>query len=264
MALPRLHLFEFEDQRWFPATLRRGLTDYLAEITARTRPYAAAVAPLSALLAKSPAPTILDLCSGAGGPWPELLAALLPTHPSLQLELSDAFPNPDAVGRFPHGARVRYRRAPLRATDLPAKEPAVRSLFSGFHHFRPAEAQRILGQAAADRVPIVVFEATHRSAKAVVAMLIVPLAVLLVTPVIRPFHWWRLLFTYLIPLLPLVAWWDGVVSCLRTYRPEELRSMTASLADSGMEWQIGELRAPGMPLPVTYLIGTPSTVAVAV
>ena len=27
--LPRLHLFEFEDQRWFPAVVRRCMTDYL-------------------------------------------------------------------------------------------------------------------------------------------------------------------------------------------------------------------------------------------
>ncbi len=263
MTLTRLHLFEFGDQTWFPAALRRGLTDYLAEITARTRPYAVAVAPLNALLARSGASNILDICSGAGGPWPELLADLLPAHPSLRLELSDAFPNPDALQRFPHGARVTYRDTPLRATDLSAKESGVRSLFSGLHHFRPAEARHILGQAAADRVPIAVFEATHRSLKAVFAMLIVPFAVLVITPVIRPFHWWRLLFTYLIPLLPLVAWWDGVVSCLRTYRPEELRAMTASLADSGLDWQIGELLAPGLPFPVTYVIGTPRAVPVA-
>ena len=256
MTLPRLHLFEFEDQTWFPTTLRRGLTDYLAEMTDRTRPYAVAAAPLEAVLAKAPVPTVLDLCSGAGGPWPQLFPDLAADCPLFQLELSDAFPNPEALQRFPPDARVSYRREPLRATECPPGDRAVRTIFSGFHHFRPADARRILAQAAASRAPIAIFEATHRSAKALVAMLIVPLAVLLLTPVIRPFRWWRVVFTYLVPVLPLAAWWDGVVSCCRTYRPKELETMTLSLADSGMDWQIGELRARGSQLPVTYLIGT--------
>src|SRR5450759_4223616 len=36
------------------------------------------------------------------------------------------------------------------------------------------------------------------------------------TPWIRPFRWSRLLWTYLIPIIPLVFLFDGVVSCHRT------------------------------------------------
>ncbi len=254
--LPRLHLFEFEDLPWFPSIFRRGLTDYLAEMTARTRPYAVAIEPLGAVLAKAPAPIVLDLCSGTGGPWPQLVEELTARCPSLQLELSDAFPNPEALRRFPPGSPVTYRREPLRATEAPPEARAVRTIFSGFHHFRPAVAQQILRQAAESRAPIAIFEATHRSGKALVAMVIVPVAVLLLTPLIRPFRWWRVVFTYLVPVLPIAAWWDGLVSCCRSYRPAELEAMTRSL-DSTMEWRIGELRAPGAPLPVTYLIGSP-------
>jgi hypothetical protein len=263
MTLPRLQLFELEDQTWFPEVLRRGLTDYLAEMTARTRPYAGAAAPLGALLASTPAPRVRDLCSGAGGPWPQLLAELTAGNPALWLELSDAFPHPEALRRFPSGARVSYRRAPLSATDAPPRDGSVCTFFSSFHHFQPADARRILVQADTSGTPIAIFEATHRSTTALLAMLSVPLAVLLITPVIRPFRWWRLLFTYFIPLLPLAAFWDGVVSCLRTYSPDELRAMTASLTESGMDWKIGELRTPGRLLPVTYLIGAPKSASVA-
>ena len=182
----------------------------------------------------------------------------------LQLELSDRFPNPDALHRYPSGTAVRYRPVPLPALECSARDQAIRTLFSGFHHFSPPEAQRLLAQAAAAGVPIAVFEATHRSLKAVIAMLVVPMAVLLVTPLIRPVRWWRLLLTYLLPVIPLAAWWAGLVSCLRTYRPDELAAMTAAIGDGSFQWQIGEVQAPGAALPVTYVIGAPAPCPVAV
>ncbi len=58
----------------------------------------------------------------------------------------------------------------------------------------------------------------------IVSMLFVPLGALLVTPFIRPFRWSRLVFTYVIPVLPLLIVFDGIVSCLRVYSPDELRA----------------------------------------
>ncbi|HXM61951.1 MAG TPA: hypothetical protein VN950_13935, partial [Terriglobales bacterium] len=74
---------------------------------------------------------------------------------------------------------------------------------------------------------------------------------------IRPFRWSRLLWTYLIPVIPLVLLFDGVVSCLRTYRPQELREMVEKLKPPSCQyqWEIGELA--GGKMPVTYLIGYP-------
>jgi hypothetical protein len=89
-------------------------------------------------------------------------------------------------------------------------------------------------------------------------MLLTPLVVWLVTPAIRPFHWARLLWTYLIPVVPLVVLFDGIVSCLRTYTVAELEEFTTGVSQSGYEWEIGEERAKGMLAPVTYLIGYPT------
>ena len=85
-------------------------------------------------------------------------------------------------------------------------------------------------------------------------MLIVPLLVLLVTPFVRPFSLARLLLTYLVPVLPLLILWDGIVSCLRTYRPDELLALTAGL--DGHRWRATELRQRGSI--VTVLVGEPT------
>lgn len=75
-------------------------------------------------------------------------------------------------------------------------------------------------------------------------------------PAVRPVRWQRLIFTYVIPVVPFAVAFDGVVSCLRTYTPEELLRV-ARVAGPEYDWEAGtekgDLRRP----PVTYLIGTP-------
>lgn len=258
MPLPRLQLLELEDQRWFPDLLRRGLTDYLMAIAARTQPYAAVLPSIHSAIASIHAPLIRDYCSGAGGPWLDLLPALRAVAPHVILELTDAYPNTDALTRFPAGAPVTFRSTPLSATDAWPEDAALATLFASFHHFPPMQAREILRQASVTQTPIAIFEVTHRSITALLAMCLVPVAVLLLTPTMRPVRWWRLLFTYVLPVLPLAIWWDGVVSCWRTYRPDELLELAAAIPDSGMEWRAGEWRTAGQPLPVTYLLGNPT------
>lgn len=77
------------------------------------------------------------------------------------------------------------------------------------------------------------------------------------TPFIRPFRWARLLFTYPIPLVPLTCFWDGFVSQLRAYTPDELRDLAAGLGDVGYQWDAGKVKLDGSPAHLTYLIGRP-------
>ena len=81
--------------------------------------------------------------------------------------------------------------------------------------------------------------------------------VLLVTPLIRPFRWSRLLWTYLIPLVPMITLFDGLVSCLRTYSVQELHDLTARLGTNDYLWDIGTVKSKTAPIPITYLIGVP-------
>jgi hypothetical protein len=73
----------------------------------------------------------------------------------------------------------------------------------------------------------------------------------------RPLTWRRLLWTYLLPVVPLVAAWDGFVSCLRTYSVAELEALVASLPPNDLDWGIGRLPSFGASR-ITYVIGTPA------
>ena len=88
-------------------------------------------------------------------------------------------------------------------------------------------------------------------------MLITPLLVLLLTPKIKPFKWSRLFFTYLLPVIPLVIGFDGIVSVLRTYTAEELLEMTTKITSENYLWESGIKQDEKSPIPIVYLIGYP-------
>lgn len=258
--MKRLHLFEIHDQDWCPRTIRDAETDYLQFIIAATKSYAPTVPMLATTLQRTGTRHVLDLCSGAAGPWLWLHPVLAERGVSVSICLTDKYPNMEAFersNRLTHQA-ISYHPHPVDATRVPGELPGFRTMFSAFHHFRPEQACAVVADAVHKRQGIAVFEGTQRSALALLLMLLVPLMVLLMTPFIRPFRWSRLLWTYLIPLVPLVTLFDGLVSCVRTYSVEELRGLTARLDTNDYHWDIGTVRSKANPIPITYLIGVPN------
>src|SRR5438034_7254167 len=244
--MARLHLLEIHDQAWCPPSLRDALTDFLGFALRLGRSYAPIAPLLRGAVARARAGAIVDLCSGAGGPWPALRR-----HVSVPVVLTDKFPNRQArTGALP------FHPEPVDATAVPAHLRGFRTLFTSFHHFRPDEARAILADAVGRREGIGVFEVARRAPLEMTVIALTCLAVLLLVPFIRPFRWSRLVWTYLPPVLPLVGTFDGLVSCLRAYSPAELHDLVAGL--DGYEWEIGEVRpAWWRPLTLTYLIGVP-------
>jgi hypothetical protein len=118
----------------------------------------------------------------------------------------------------------------------------------------------VLRDAVDARQGIGIFDTCTRHPLTILLVWVVPVAALLTTPFLRPFRWSRLFWTYLIPVIPFALWFDGVVSCLRSYSPGELREMTELISAPGYTWEFGEeSRIPGV-LPVTYVVGYPTLV----
>ena len=60
-----------------------------------------------------------------------------------------------------------------------------------------------------------------------IPLLLTPIYLWIATPFIRPFRWRRLFWTYVVPLVPLTCWWDGLVSQFRAYTPSELEDLAS-------------------------------------
>lgn len=258
----RYHGFEWEDLPWFPHAWRNYMTDMLQF----SFTLGAARAPLvseklNQLLDATGSDEIVDLCSGSSGPvlWFRQKLEEQRGGP-VRVVLTDKYPNLAAFGHCAEksGGRVTFRSEPVDATAPPAGLGRVCTMFTCFHHFRPEVARSILANAAEQRRAIAVFESSERVVKAMLLVLFGgPLAVLLLTPFVRPFRWGRLFWTYLAPVVPLALTWDGVVSCLRSYTVAELTGMTASLTSEDYRWEVGRARLHGLPANTTYVVGYP-------
>jgi hypothetical protein len=257
----RLHLFEFTDQAWYPQVFRNIQTDYLQFVTTRGAGHAALIPLFVRALRNAETHDIVDLCSGAAGPWTRLRSQLEQAGLNVKITLTDKYPNPEFIQRWALQEGIEYHTQPVDALYVPGQLKGMRTMFEGFHHFTPEHAQRILQDALEKRVAIGIFEASLKPPQGPVIFLLSPLMTLLgylfATPFIHPHTWSRFIWTYLLPIVPLATCWDGLVSFLRVYSQRELMELVKPLERADYKWEIGQA-STGTPLFVfTYLVGYP-------
>jgi len=258
----RIQFIELHEQPWFPGLLRDQVTDALQYGINLFNVYAPAAPLIRSLMDATPTPAVIDVCSGGGGPWLDLSRTMRTDGAALQLSLTDKYPNLAAFEclRAASDNRIEFRRDSIDALMVPSDLAGVRTIFTSFHHFSPAEGAALLRDTVTARQPIGIFEVTRRSPSAITLMFPWALMAFFYTPMIRPFRWSRLLWTYLLPVIPFVLLFDGIVSCLRSYRPEELLEIARKSGQSEYDWQAGEISGtPGVR--ITYMTGAPLTPA---
>ncbi len=254
--MKRIHLFEFEDLPWFPSFLRNYGTDFLQFLSNITKMYKPIVPLLNELIAKTKQQQIIDLGSGGGGGLLWLNEELKANNKSLKILLTDLYPNIPAFEYTKSKSNnIDYQESAVDARNVPSELKGIRTQFLSLHHFKPLDAQRILQNAVDAHAPIAIFEGQERSIPSIIAMIFSPISVLLTTPFIRPFKLGRIIFTYLIPIIPLFVLWDGIVSSLRTYSVKEMNNLVEGLENANTyHWDIGKLKSgPGV---ILYLIGS--------
>jgi hypothetical protein len=252
-------LFEIHDHPRFPRFLRDMVTDALQVLWDSSNLYQPIVPHLQGALVNSGTRNVLDLCSGGGGPWLSLARDLeRKEHYPVTVCLTDRYPNRKAFERLQSRSKltVKFDLRSIDAVRVPTDLNGFRTLLTAFHHFAPAAARQVLVDAMDHREGIAIFEMPQRTLKTMLAVCFTPLVVLCLTPWILPFRWPRLLWTYFLPVIPVVVCFDGWMSCLRSYSQHELSEIVRNLPGGNYEWEIGEER--GGFLPVTYLIGYPT------
>ena len=79
----------------------------------------------------------------------------------------------------------------------------------------------------------------------IVWLLILPLSLavnfisaLILTPFCKPLTFGQLIFTYLIPIIPVCYAWDGQASLARIYSERDIKSLLIGLEKSSYNWVI--------------------------
>lgn len=260
--MKRIHLFEFEDMPWFPDWIRVLMTQYIMTFHKILGTAEVLEELVEKGLQKSEAPMIIDLCSGSGGPMLEVADKLRTSgkFPELKLVLSDLYPNQKAAKAINQKEEdsVTYLVDSLDATQVRKGLVGLRTMVSSMHHMKPELARKILKNAKEANQPILIFEISDNSAPIFLWWLAIPFAFitsLFFTPMVRPISWQQLVFTYLIPILPLFIAWDGAVSNARTYTLEDMGELIEGLTDENYSWEMGKVKGKGGNK--LYLLGYP-------
>ncbi len=260
----RYHLFEFHELAQFPTLWRNLVTDFLSFFAYFFRPYSVVSKRLAQAVELAGASKIVDLCSGAARPILTVRDELQKRQQNIPIIVSDKFPNVEPFKKIEnqYKGEVTPVYSSVDATDVPDEIDGFRTIFTAFHHFDQEDARKIIRDAIEKKQGIGIFEYTERSLAWGFYALNIPWVVCLCSPFMKPFSWQRLVFTYLIPIIPLCVCLDGAVSCMRTYTPAELQVLVqdveAEIGPSGYTWQIGQLRTMFI-MRITYLLGYPNT-----
>ncbi|PTB69122.1 hypothetical protein BBK36DRAFT_2494 [Trichoderma citrinoviride] len=261
--IPRLQLFEIDDQPWFPAFLRSrvqgGLTlawNSNTPLQPQSPAHIAASTLIQEIGSPLPSYTFIDFCAGAGGPTPAIQRAIN-GHLSAQgktpvdFVLTDLHPNVAAWKSLVkgEGPRLMFERESVDASNAPRHVverkdgKRVMRLFNlSFHHFDDALARDILKDTVNTSHGFAIFELQHRNLADAVTVLMLGVAAIALAPLLA---WkWKspatLVFSWVIPVLPFVMVFDGLVSCLRTRTAEEIEAL---LRGCGADTSLWEMRS---------------------
>lgn len=245
----RRQFFEIQDFVWCPKAVRDGVTDLLVINLKLVRLYEPAI-PVLSNLARLTHGKWVDLCAGAGG-------GSIPLKQKLpgeikELVLTDLYPHSEL--NLPEG--VSYYPESVDAMNVPKKLTGMRTLFTSFHHLPDEVAVKVLKDARDSKTPIAVFEFTDRSLFCLLMVAPTLIFSFFLVPLVWPWKFSRFFFTYIIPLIPIVAFIDIVMSCLRTRTPDELNEMIDPLRADDYIWETGKIPTY-LGLTLTYLTGRP-------
>ena len=165
-AMRRVQFIELHEQPWLPSSLRHGITDVLQFGLNAFRAYAPIAPLLKGALRSSLSESIVDMCSGGGGPWFDLYPRLQKGgHHSFQVVLTDKYPN---LRAFQHAGvasenHIGFYPDSVDAANVPPELKGFRTMFTSLHHFPPVEARAVLQNAVDASQGIGIFEVTRRA-----------------------------------------------------------------------------------------------------
>lgn len=217
------------ERSWCPVFLRDYLTDFLSFFNIYSGVYAPAALKVLELMQKNHEKQLVDLCSGNGLYMLRFLKDL--NCPQVKITLTDLHPhrNSELVNITTNG-NINYHQQAVSAISAIKEFQGIHLMFSAMHHFDEKDLSKILQCAIDNEQTVAFFDYSQR--KIIMEFLAVVCGVvllLLTSPLIHPFSWKRLLFTYIIPLVPIILFTDAIISRLRAYQLSELNDLLQKL-----------------------------------
>ena len=257
--MARIHFFEIEDLSWCPDIVHSGVTDALRFIADKTKGLNPIAPLLRSAIQTTQTDRILDIGSGSGGPWLTLIKEIQSSDKPVKVTLTDIKPNLESFKYVSElDKNIDFIAEPFDGTEIPESIPGFLTSFNSLHHLKPSDLKLFLENAIKQKRGIALFDGEDKKLLGSLVMLLSFPMLFLLIPFVRPFSKGRLFFTYIIPLIPIVILFDGIVSFLRTYSKDELLECLGTVAgEDEYDWEVGVHRVEKNPFGISYLIGTP-------
>ncbi|HFE43939.1 MAG TPA: hypothetical protein ENJ18_00390 [Nannocystis exedens] len=262
--LKRRQFLELHEQAWFPKIWRHLFRAGLGKAFVIFGFPAEISRVLSLFLDEQQPPCLLDLCSGSGElsahAWRQACSTGGNTA-KCRLLLSDLYPeielwsdlNPN-IHFVPDSVDITN----IETTNLDEDCTHTRMTLNSLHHFPPAELRSLLDTTANSCRGFIAIDRDARNLREMlITIFIVPLAAAWITAfMLRPFRLQNVLWSLIIPVIPLVALFDGIVSNLRSYTTTELHELCQENCPPSFEWRVGTTPGGHGAPPLVYIIGS--------
>ncbi|TAI48776.1 hypothetical protein [Flagellimonas allohymeniacidonis] len=265
--MKRIELFEFEDFNWLPKVVRNGATGLIKVLHSMMGTSEVIAQLILKTKQKSDFDQIIDLGSGSGGPMLDVITLLNEKREEpLRLILTDLHPNAEIISHLKEKnlSHLSYHEAPVDASNLSVAPAGLKTMIASFHHMSPKTAQNILQSAEKSNESILIYELAKNNVPLLVWVLLLPISLLVLmlmtwgmTPFVKNLSFKQVIFTYLIPLIPLVYAWDGQASLMRTYTFKDIEQLLGSDKSKNYKWSIGDAKKANGKNLGYYIMGHP-------
>lgn len=268
--MKRKELFEFEDFSWFPSLIRSCMTNLIMVFHRLVGTKEVLVSIILKMRSHTDFSQITDLGSGSGGPMIGVVEQINEDldGDKVNLLLTDLHPNMEVVNRInslQHDT-IKYHQEKVNAMNVGEAPAGLKTMIASFHHMHPSIAQSILLSAQEEKQPILIYELAKNNIPFFLWLLLLPLSLgiltlmsMVLTLFVRPLSIAQLVFTFLIPIIPLAYAWDGQASLMRTYTFEDINDLLKEHRRANYKWEIKDaLKANGKKAGY-YIMGYPAT-----
>lgn len=205
-----MRLKELEDYNWFPHVLRKYQMEFIGILVSRCRLYDKVAEMIKWDLAKNDFINIVDLCSGSGTPAVFVHKKIHKT--GLTTTLTDKYPQ-----QIEMEIDICYQQETVDISNVKISSQKYYTMYNAFHHFESEDQKLLLQKVIKNQGNLLIVEIVQPTFLHYLQVTIAStLGVLFLCPLIRPFEWKRLFFTYILPINVLTVLIDGYISIIKS------------------------------------------------
>ena len=247
--MKRIQIFEFEDFNWLAPFVRSSITNLLALLLKMFKTKSVVASLINDIKKQHDFNQIVDLGSGSGGVMIDVIQELNKNKKEpIQLLLTDLYPNKSVVNNINNAEfeNIHYQEESLNATNFKNTPNGLKTMMNSFHHMPPKSAKKILKTAQENKQPLLIYEMGENNIPTLLWWLLLPISMVIMvvmvffmTPFVKNLTFKQVLFTYLIPIIPLVYAWDGQASLVRMYTFKDIENhLLKGLKKDSYTWKV--------------------------